>query len=446
MIKNIKQIKKPFYFFPKRTLYYDNLNVIRNVDFVLNLGMNNIPNSVGANINFFKLLKFFSKRKFINNVKEYYKKLLFGIVNNDLKTFEAILEPNLRYVLYKDLAKFSKYKIKIKNENEPIFVKILNIYELQNVNLDRELNGHLKDYEIKYKGKNKLVLSKIDPNANVDRRALEEIEKERDIFEKSDFKTLALNHLKDSALLEFNLNFAKNKLGNNSNEKNLEYISSLIENLQKSEKEESIYTHELKKEFGDYYSERDKFVDSKLKQTDLYEYFRNNFPSNYNKLFTVAKSKQLGMYRMLMTNMRKYLLEINREKSKKVSSYKTLYIIDVEIITKMHLEITDKNDKNILDSVYNYSNIMKNNNNVISNNNEYLDYDTSIYKFKLPSSKWNLDDQNYMQSHLLRFEFEKKNIFQNVLKNVYKSMMITDIDLALKGNKHFSFDTKEMLI
>jgi hypothetical protein len=109
----------------------------------------------------------------------------------------------------------------------------------------------------------------------------------------------------------------------------------------------------------------------------------------------------------------------------------------------MRLEILDKEGKNILESEYNYINKMKSGKN-LKNADDYdqdvIGYDTSIYKFNIPDRKWNYNNNEYMQTHLLRFEFEvKKNNIRNIFRDSYNTLLITDIDLSLKGNKHFKF-------
>jgi hypothetical protein len=376
-------------------------------------------------------------RRLIKNIRSSYVNLLKGICEEDPSyKFNKVLEPKLKYIVYNDILKYKKlnYNFSIVNLNEPVFLKLINRYELQNVNIDRDFNGYFEDYTVKYKSSGKVELEKIDYTIN-DRRSAEEIEKDREIFEKSDFKDLALSHLRDSALIEYNTKYVKKYMGNNKTEQNLDFVSELIENLQKSEKDESLYSQELKKQFSGYYSEKDKFITEKINSTDLYEYFQNNFPSHYNKLYSAVRSKDLGIARTLMTSLRKSLFDKLAHRSKKISADKTLIVLDIEVISKMRLNIENPNKENILDSKYNYSNIMKNSRSII--NNEFLDYDTSIYNFNLPESKWNLDNKGYTQSHLIRVEYEQKNKFRNLFKDNYDTLKITDIDLTLKGNKHF---------
>jgi hypothetical protein len=59
------------------------------------------------------------------------------------------------------------------------------------------------------------------------------------------------------------------------------------------------------------------------------------------------------------------------------------------------------------------------------NNNELLKYDTYIYNFSVSEIKWIYNNKDFMQSHILRIEIEKKNKFQNIfqknnLSNSYK--------------------------
>ena len=105
----------------------------------------------------------------------------------------------------------------------------------------------------------------------------------------------------------------------------------------------------------------------------------------------------------------------------------------------MRLEIKNENNENVLDSKYNYRNRIKRQLNLIQNNTDYLNYDTGVYKFSVPDKKWDYNHEEFMQTHLIRFEFEKTNTLRSIFRKPYDTLVITDIDLSLKGNKHFKF-------
>jgi hypothetical protein len=107
----------------------------------------------------------------------------------------------------------------------------------------------------------------------------------------------------------------------------------------------------------------------------------------------------------------------------------------------MRIELINKDGENVLEKDYNYSQAIKSSLNFIfQENNEVAEYDTSLYKLKPSSHIWDITSPEYLQRHIIRFEYERKSMVQFMLKNPLNKMKITDIDIALKGNKHFNFD------
>jgi hypothetical protein len=425
---------KSFYKFAKRNIYYENTNIERNLDFVFNLGYNNIAESIKSNIGIFTLFKLLANRRLNKYISSNYINLLNAIVICNREGLDKLLEPKLKLLLYSDLSKLGQenFEIKLVNPNESVYVKFLSYYELENINIDRNLNGDINNYFLDYKGKNKIRVTKDKASDPSDYKTYGEIEKERKLFEQSEHKANTLNKLKEDLYNKFNLEYARKKIGTNALDKEIEYIANIIEHLNKDEQHDP-YIKNLKEEFSDYFIQKDRYIHENIEKTDLYLYFKEKSPGLYKKLF----SKKEGFLKSLTRGFK------NRFKNtlgdKKMLNNKTLCVIDVEIVSKMRLEIT-AGSENILDSVYSYSRIMRNSNRVSAHGQEYLNYDTSIYNFKLPEHKWDLKNKEFTQSHVVRFEFEKKGFFNNLLKNPYKNMLITDIDLALKGNKHFSFE------
>jgi hypothetical protein len=317
------------------------------------------------------------------------------------------------------------YNFQLKNSNEEIFLKILSYYELENINIDRSKNGDINNYYLDYIGKNRIVLLKEKKNDEF--KTYPEIQKERKIFEKSEYKQTTLNKLTEELENKFNLEYARSKVGKIAGDKEIEYIANIIESLNK-EHQDDPYIKNLKEEFSDYFTNKEKYIKTNLSQTDLYLYFKEKSPGVYKRLFNTKPS----ILKSFIKSFRNYF------KGKRNFSNKKLCVIDVEIISKMRLDVIDNNGNNLLEKEYSYSRLMKNSG--IKAKEEYLNYDTSIYEFKLPDHKWDINNKEFIQSHVIRFEFEKKGFFNNLIKNPYKNMLITDIDLALKGNKHFSFD------
>lgn len=439
------KITKPFYiknvftFIHRKNIYYDHVEVDRNIDFMCNLGMNEIPQVVKPNISVFKLSQILLKRKLIHLMKHYYKTLLESIESGELQIFDEILEKKLKYALLLDLEKFTKlgYHFTIENKNSPIFIKILSVYEMSNISIDRELNGEIDENSLIYH-KNKIHLNKNYDGSvkNIITNKDYFIEKEN--FSKSNYVKKTLESAKNDLLLEFNISFIKNKLGSNFNERNVEYMSGVIDTLNQNGKDEDLYTTELKKQFKEYYIMRDEFVNSKIKSIDLFDYFMNKQPLQYKALQESTLANK-GLFARGLKNFKNYFYNKFGSTSKKISKESTLYVIDIEIVSKMRLNILDEKNQNILDTKYDYSKFFQNTNinQNIKTSIENQEYDTSLYNFSTPDLKWNYLNDEYMQSHLIRFEFEKKNKFQNIFKKPYNTLLITDIDLALKGNKHF---------
>lgn len=426
---------------PKRFIYYDNLDSNRNIDFVFNLGYNDLSTKVKSNLGFMKLTKFLFKKQLLSRIRHYYKHLIFSIEEGEIQIFDEILEKNLKYSLFLDLKKLyeKKYNFKVVNKNEPIFVKILNVYEMDNVNINRELNGEISEYDLAYsKDGNKIFLNKYDPyeQLKLEGRSYFDIEREKDAFYKSEYKDQAEKKFYDEAKIQYAFEYLKAKMGNKLSEKNAEYVSNLIDQLEKKEKKTDPYSLELKNQFADYYTNKEKKIQEKVKAADLYDYFRVTMPSHYDTFSKVFEAKK-SFFSKLTSNIRQKFYRRFIAKSKHVSKEKTLFIVDVEVTSKMRLEIVNENNENVLDSDYFYSRKMKLSS--FNTDSDHSSYDTSIYNFKIPDRKWNYNNPEFMQTHILRIEYERKNKFQNILKKPYNNMLITDIDFSLKGNKHFKF-------
>jgi hypothetical protein len=426
----------------KKNIYYDNLEVDRNLDFVFNLGYNSVPSKIKSEIKFRKLVSFLLRRKLISTIKKRYKNLLHSIEQGDLEIMDNTLEDNIRYVLFKDLKKMyeKNYSIQVVHKKDPIYVKILNVYEMENVNVDRRTNGEILDKDLLYLGKSKIILSKYDPSRELakDGKSYGEIQKEREEFEKSGFGQAALDKLKETVRHDYNFHYAKEKIGVDTSERNIEYISNLIGHLEKSENQEDPYSKQVKLQFNDYYKNREKFIKEKMNTTDLFDFFRTNMKGEYNSFLMIHEARQ-GILNKFLSSIRKRFFKRLVPKSQRITKEKTLYVIDVEISSKMRLEIKDNNNENVLDSVYNYKNRIKRQLNLIKNNVEYLNYDTGVYKFSVPDKRWNYNHEEFLQTHVIRFEFEKTNTLRTIFRKPYENLVITDIDLCLKGNKHFKF-------
>jgi hypothetical protein len=446
---NISKISSHFSKFlkmPSRNIYYDNLEHERNMDFMFNIGYNDLSSKIKPNIGFFKLTKFLMKRKLMYLIRHYYKHLIQSIEKGEVQIFDEILEKNLKYALYLDLTRLTRegYTFRVVNNNEPIFIKILNIFELDNVSINREENPEVSEYDLEYSRDGSIIsMNQYDAmeELKLEGRSYLEIQKEKEAFEKSEYKEITYRKLYEEAKVSYAMNYLKTKLGSQINEKNAEYISNLIQQLDKKEKKFDPYSIELKSQFADYYCNKEKHIEDKLKKTDLYDYFRMTMPSNYESFLQLHKVKN-GFLKRFINSIRQRYYRNYIYKSKRISKEKTLFVMDVEVTSKMRLELVDREGNNVLESQYNYMKRMKRNfggGSKFFNNNELLKYDTSIYNFSVSERKWNYNNKEFLQSHILRIEFEKKNKFQNIFKKPYINMMITDIDFSLKGNKHFKF-------
>jgi len=426
----------------KAFLYYDNTSIDRNLNFVMNLGYNNASTYLKSNISFIKLTRSYFHFLLKIHMRRLYKQLLKSIETSKIEVLDQILEKDLKLQLYRDISLFSNknYKIRIVNTKEPIYLKFINIYELENINVDRDLNGNYKDYIMEYKSKNRISVGKAQQNNIFKIKSKKDIEKEREAFLKSEFNDIALKKLKFEAEMDYNMDYAQKKLGKNiKNEKEINHISNLLDTLKKLENDDSEGAKMVYEKYKDYYMGKSDFIDKKVNSTDLFEFFVFNMKDQYQSLFGSVVDKKTGMIGNIIRWFKKQWILRVMKYSKKVSADKLLYVYDVEVTSKMRIDILDENGDNILDSQYDYSTQMKAVNNSF-NNSDNLNYDTGIYNFKTPEVLWNIQNKEYHQRHVIRFEFEKKRRFQNLWKSPYKNMIISDIDLVMKGNKHFKFD------
>ena len=249
--------------------------------------------------------------------------------------------------------------------------------------------------------------------------------------------------MKFEAEFEFNLIYIYNKLGKNPSEGNIQYYENLISSLKEIEKEDSLTAQEYKKEFSDYYIERDKFINNKVSNTDLYLFFKEKMPSNYMKLFNKKgpSSKSTILKKFLIKIKDKINIKFSDFSRKFSRNYNKLFVFDVEVASKMRLEIRNKEGENILEKDYNYSNSIKSSlNYIFQESNNVLEYDTSLYKLKPNTHIYDIKHSEYLQRHVIRFEFERKSMVQFMLRNPLDKMKITDVDIALKGNKHFNLE------
>jgi hypothetical protein len=421
---------------PKKFIYYDHLDLERNLDFVFNLGYNDYSNKIKPNMGLYKVLNYSCKRQLIYMMKHFYKNLLLSIESGEVEIFDEILEKNLKHSLFLDLKELygKNYFFRVVNKDDPIFIRFLNIFELNDVHLDRELNSEISEYELKLKG-HQIEIRKEDPLEEFRHQLPGDFKKEKEAFEQSEYKELALERLESELRISYAVEYLRRKLGSHKiNEKNTEYITNIIKQLEDNDTKTDFYKEELKSQFADYYQGKEKYILEKLRESDTYIFFRKNMTSHYKSFYTDYNNKK-SLLKRFIGHLRKSIYIRNSKRSKKISSAKTLYVVEVEISSKMRLELLDEEGKNALVSKYNYERKIKR----LINNKSDRDYDSSLYKITLPEKRWNINHPEYMQSHVVRFEFEKKNIFQNFFKNSYSHMRITDIDLCLKGNKHFKF-------
>jgi len=444
--KNVLKIKS-IYHTHRRTLYYDNIKTERNLDFIFNLGYNKIGSDIQSNLSVFSTIRFFTRQILIRTIKRNYHDLLIAIEKADTKRLEELLENRISRVLLKDLIKISEkdYSVHVINKNSPIFVKVLNIYEFTNVKLNRDLNEDVEGYELKFRGKNKLVFKnlKYEPLKGLNKRSREETERERKIFEKSEEYNTSLDNVKREAEFEFNLRYIYEKVGRNPSESNIKFYENLVSSLKKMENENSLEAQEYKKEFKDYFIDRDKYVNNKVSTTDIYIHFRDKMPSNYTKLFKKNKPSSFNqkLKEFLIYVKDKFNIKFSDFSRKFSRNYNKLFVFDVEIASKTRLEIRDKEGDNILEKDYNYSDSIKSSlNYLFQESNTVAEYDTSLYKLRPNDHIWDVNNPEFLQRHVIRFEFERKSMVQFMLKNPLNKMKITDIDIALRGNKHFNLE------
>jgi hypothetical protein len=417
-------------------------NFTRNLDFIFNIGYNKTSELIEKNIPIFQLIKLMQNKKLLENIKIFYIDLLEAIETGDINIFNEILEENLKFNLLKDLVKFSNknFSLRILNKNSPIDIKLLAFNEIFNVEINREKNIKTSDFILAPFKKNKFILAnqatyKIKENKNI-----MEIENEKKIFFSSVFKEIANRHFLDSLKEKFKVEYCKLKLKKNSSDEDLMYLIKIMKNLDDCELKDDIYSVNLKNEFGDYYTLRERFYKEEKEKIELYTYFKENMPMKYKHFF--EKNSQKSIIRNITSNLRRSIFEKIINPRKYILGKKSVWVIDLEISSKMRLDVIDENGDNVLNKYYRYKETYQNKNNNTNNNsnNPSLiteeDYDEN-YIFELPRNLLDLDDnENYIQKHTFRIELEKLNKRLFTSRLLYNTMKITDIDLALKGNRH----------
>lgn len=431
----------------RKNLYYDNVKAERNIDFIFNLGYNRIPSNIPSNLDILKTIRFFTRQLLIRTMRRNYRELLTSIESADTKKLDMLLESRISRVLYKDLLSFTDkgYTLHVINKGAPVFIKILNIYEFTNVKLNRDLNEDVDGYELKFRGKNKLVFKnlKLQPMMAINKKTREETETERTLFEQSEEYKLCLSNMKLEAEFEFNLKYIYDKVGKSPTESSLQYFENLVSSLKQIESEDSLTAQEYKKEFKDYYVERDKFINNKINNSEVFSFFKEKMPSNYAKLFNRKGPKTKGsLFKAFLIKIKDKINMKFSDFSRKFSrNYNKLFVFDVEVASKTRLEIKNKEGENVLEKDYNYSESIKSSLNFIfKEDNNVYEYDTSLYKLKPNDHIFDINHPEFLQRHVIRFEFERKSMVQFMLRNPLDKMKITDIDIALKGNKHFNLD------
>jgi len=443
-----------FYKIQKKHLYYDsgkislnnqnirqnqlNTSYTRNMNFVFNIGYNSLSELIETNIPILKMFYLIRNKKLIQNIQNIYIDLLEAIEFADINALDEILEKNIKFVLYNDLVKYSKnkYSLKILNKNSPIEIRFLAFNELYNIEIDREKNFITQDYIMAPFKKNKFILSNENTYKLKELKTMNEIEFERNVFEKSDFKLIALNHFLNSIKDQFKLEYCRLKLKQNASDEDVQYLVSLMNSLEKTEFKNDQYSMHLKNEFADYYSLRDKFIKEKKEKVDLYIYFKESMPNQYRSFF--EKNSNKSFLKNTIKRIKKLWFDKVINPRKYIFGKKSIQVIDVEISSKMRIEVFDENGENILYSKFAYLEDFtdKTEKRESRSNEENNDYDKN-YIFDIPKWKWDLTEEDYSQKHILRIEFEKLNKKLFTSRNLYKTMKITDIDLALNGNRHF---------
>lgn len=428
-----------FYKISVKRIYYDIKRNFRNLEFCFNLGQNNIANEIKSNVGLVELVKNYFNRKLTNSIKKTYKNLLIAISEGNIQYLNKHLESKLKNLLIYDLSNITKkgYNIELLNQDSEIFVRYINIFKLHNVNVKRDKNDSLEDYEILQIGKNSVIFQKIDKNQRLKEfKSENKLAKEEELFMKSNYRETALNHLKENLVNEYNIEYSKKNLKSNSNEDEIEKFGGLISSLQMAERDPNDpFSKQIKEDFKDYFENKRKFIENGLKNTNLFNYFRQNLPSQYKDL-TQNQMKE-PFFVSISKFFRKKWVDITYS-SALMSSKKILYVIDVEISTKMRLNIKNQKEENILNSEA-FSEEINTVNDSLADEEEY----DPAYKLN-NSNKSSLQKQTsdpnskeFIQKHLIRFEFEKTAKFHNIFKNYLKDIQITDIDLAMKGNRHF---------
>lgn len=410
-------------FFSKKYLYFISKS-FRNQGFAFNLGVNEIASTFPKNLSTFDQVRIKLKYSGVfNQIKDTYSLLLDAIENNDLESLQEILEQKTYLNLIYDLAKYRDKleflnKFDKKDKMTEVKVNPINLFYLHGVSIDRNENKGLHFLEFH---KNTVTFRKTLVQSNKDLSDKPELNQKMRfqigkeiasdpkyshlvrVFESSENSEMlqeVKNQLERELEKEYLLEYLSKNLNDKPKENQIKSFSLLIDTNKKYKTIDHQVDSELSKDelaMINYFNAEKCYVESELKEISLVDYFRVKLPEAFHSFETT----HLG--RLNSINSLKLL---NQENS--------IVVLDVLVESKRRMRIVGDDDKEDID---------------LSLRNDKEDGE-----LESPEPE---NSENFVQKHVLRFEFANPPYFVRLFK-LKINLKITDIDLSLEGNRHFN--------
>lgn len=439
----------------KRRIYYSS-SFKRNIDMVFNIGNENeILNSHPKNLSSLeKLLYKKYYKSILSEISLIYNKILNAIDENNPKVLldNEYIDVRLYYLLIKDMIKYRSDLTVQRNHKEVTYIEPVNINFLYGIEIDRlknmnkglsmmnqidkrtfefvgyeklgnEVSSNTDDYkDFKYIDKYKYIMNNYrlsDIINNMKNEKTSELEKKLLKNESLQMKLRQKlkSHLEDENIIYYLSSMISKSRIEDKDIKQYKAILSENENIKKevnnifdNEKKEGdsiddiIYSWvdkkisekgKVNKENMDLYvffmKER-KYIEENMKKINLIDYYKYRFPDEYNEFY----NRMIGNYKFASS-----LYKTNHNNP--------IILLDVAISSNKRLVFSNKVEKK-------------------EENNE-----EKIFVFQVEEKK---SIEDILQKHVFRVEFEKPSFFVCLFRQKIK-IKVTDIDLALEGNRHF---------
>lgn len=423
---------------------------------VFNIGNENeILNSHPKNLS--SLEKFVYKKYYkavLSEISFIYNEILNAIDENNPKVLldNEYIDVRLYYLLIKDMIKYRSDLTIQKSHKEVTYIEPVNINFLYGIEIDRlknmskglsmmnqidkrtfEFVGYDKlgneilsttdEYkDFKYMDKYKYIMNNYrlsDIINNMKNEKTPELEKKllKNESLQMKLKQKLKSHLEDENIIYYlSSMISKNRIEDkdikqykailSENEKIKMEVNKIFDDEKKDENyiDDSIYSRvdkkindkgKVNKENMDLYvffmKER-KYIEENMRKINLIDYYKYRFPDEYNEFY----NKMMGNYKIASPLY-------------KTNNNNPIILLDVAISSNKRLVFSDKVEKK-------------------EENNE-----EKMFVFQVKEKK---SAEEILQKHVFRVEFEKPSFFVCLFRQKIK-IKVTDIDLALEGNRHF---------